>query len=1033
LICGAAAAQQPLPVPAVSVVPRNVPIPQIEQTLRSVLGGKIVPTAQGKYALNAGRNGVTRRCILDIDLQQNRLQISGDQTLCDQLVQLVQIIDQPAPVQGWERRFVPIQNAKSDAVTKLFELCKVPRRIEPLTQPRNFHPVKPANSPVNNPANSNVNPLLEFRPTETRRMNPLAPSSVVQLVDFEEPIPRGTPPGSLSRGGGPGEISPNLSLGGTTSGDSSAKPVEVVSDFRYQILPDLDVLVIDATGAEVARFTDMIRQIEELSKISEPQIEVIPLKHLNCVSLQLVLGQFYNDVLKAVQGAVRVQPMINPNAMLLVGWGKSMESMKHLIESLDKPIAAENSMLQVFRLKHASAQYAQTVLKSTFPNPAKDSAFMSRINVFAETRANIVIVQAAPNDLKDVERIIEELDVQKAAVKLQVKPFRLKHSLAPDLVKVLNDAVSAATGGTTDKKSPALELLVQDEKGRRLVESGIMSDVKISQDIRNNTIIVTAPDSCMPFIEELILQLDADAPTAEIKLFQILHGDASSIIEVLKSLIPAQLDGQPSPQLPGAAGEENLIPIRFAIETRSNCIIAAGSPGDLKIVEALLFSLDREDQQTRRQSVYELKSMKAENVAKAIDKYVESRRTIQKASPGVISQYQLIESEVIVVPEPSSNTLIISATPKYYDEIIALIKEIDKSPPQVVIRVLIGEVTLSDTNEYGLELGIQDSLLFNRSSFSADGTATPGWSFNKPGASLGNNIDNGALASAGNLGSQMLTNFATGSVGAETGFSGMVLSANSDSINIMLRALAEKSRLEILSCPQITAMNNQQAVIHVGQQVPRYQGVVTNGTTSQPIVKDEKVGLMLTVQPNISPEGTIVMTVMATKSKIGTDAEGVIIGSDNGTPVRSPKIDIINTATMVSASNNETVILGGLIQKEDQKLNRKVPLLGDIPLLGKLFSYDYNKCKRSELLIILTPRIVRDKNDMEQVKQMEAARMSWCLGNVAKVYGDIGVYNTVSETPYVGNVEVVNPEPVKIEMQEPTLAPPMPMPVLPGK
>jgi hypothetical protein len=220
--------------------------------------------------------------------------------------------------------------------------------------------------------------------------------------------------------------------------------------------------------------------------------------------------------------------------------------------------------------------------------------------------------------------------------------------------------------------------------------------------------------------------------------------------------------------------------------------------------------------------------------------------------------------------------------------------------------------------------------------------------------------------------------------------------------------LQETNKLEVLSRPQIMAMNNQQALVHVGQRVPRVKGTTTTNYNDKTIVEDEDVGLMLMVMPTISPEGNIVMQVTAQKSKISADSTAV--GFVNNQPVYSPAIDIINAQTMISASDNETVVLGGLISKETQHIHRKVPLLGDIPVLGKLFSYKYDKCKRSELLVILTPRIIRDKNDIEEVKQVEAARMNWCLRGVAELHGDIGTYSTVSEQPYIGDATIIMPE-----------------------
>jgi type II secretory pathway component GspD/PulD (secretin) len=246
----------------------------------------------------------------------------------------------------------------------------------------------------------------------------------------------------------------------------------------------------------------------------------------------------------------------------------------------------------------------------------------------------------------------------------------------------------------------------------------------------------------------------------------------------------------------------------------------------------------------------------------------------------------------------------------------------------------------------------------------------------------------------------------------------------------MIRALQETNRLEILSRPQIMAMNNQEAMIHVGQKVPRVGGVSLTNYGSQSNVTEEKVGLMLTVKPSISPEGNIVMMIVAEKSTVGTESDGVVVASTNDGVIRSPKINTISAMTMVSAADNETVVLGGLISTQNQELKRKVPLLADIPLVGKLFQYDYKKFSRSELLIILTPRIVKDKSDMEAVKQVEAARMHWCLSGVSKLHGDIGTYTVVDKELYVGDAPVMSPNVVREGDLKPLTSPQIPVPTL---
>jgi len=986
---------QPQPLPHVPLP--HIPLPQISldqsqpaagmlsltltrtspdnlvQILRQICGHRFVVQSQYQYAFSTNRENNPRQALLRIEPQANRVILTGDRQLSEQIHHLVTAIDQP-PQQGRGRELIPYQHVHPDVLIRAFDSFRVQR------------------------------PLARRIPNE-----PTSVFDTIRQVQFQ-----------VQEGGffDTGIADPSMLMqGGAAQGWQPGDPnaIGVIDDlFRYRIVPDLDVIIIEADGARLAQFTGMIRQLEELSKINRPKIEVISLKHVNNVSLGAIFTQdVYNLFFQTTQGQVRIIAMTSPNAMLLIGWGDSLERAKEIVTALDQPIAVENSRLHIFKLSHISAQQARNVLAGAFPAPppasplAPPSGFIARIQLFHEARSNTLIVQAAPNDLAEAKRILDEIDVPASAVRLQVKTFRLNNSLAPNLAETLRNAI---TGNTQDGKSPALELLIRSPEGQRIIQSGIMSDVAISTDPQNNVVIVRAPEACMEFIEELIKMLDIASPEAAIKIFQIENGDANSLVTMLTSLIPSNVEGTPGPQLPGSTEGEALIPIRFAVDRRTNSIVAAGSVGDLMIVEALLTSLDREDSLTREQTVYFLKNMKAENVAATVNEYIRSRRSIQQESPGVISPFQQIESEVIVVSDVESNSLIISATPRYYDEIIKLIEEIDRTPPQVVINVLIAEVMLSENKEWAAELGLQDPILFGRGG--------PGMNFNNISDPLGNS----AGTHPGSVASQMLTNF-PGAIGRAGG--GLVFSASSDYLDIMLRALHSNNRLEVLSSPQITTMNNQQAVLSVGQTVPRSRGTQTiNNVTSQNIV-DVDVNMMLTITPTISPEGTIVMAVVVVKDKVGGYVD--VAGQ------RMQSIDTSNLGTMISAANNQTVVLGGLITKEETRDIKKVPFLGDIPLLGKFFRHEADKTVRKELLVILTPRIVKSQEDMEHVKQLEMARMNWCLKNVVETHGDIGAYSVVSPRPYTGNIPVIMPGPVKMEELQPILAPTLPTPTLPKR
>lgn len=344
---------------------------------------------------------------------------------------------------------------------------------------------------------------------------------------------------------------------------------------------------------------------------------------------------------------------------------------------------------------------------------------------------------------------------------------------------------------------------------------------------------------------------------------------------------------------------------------------------------------------------------------------------------------------------------------------MALIEQLDIRPPMVMIQVLIAEVFMRNTDEFGIELGLQDGLLFDRSILSniqtisksiqtttsttqtqtiVSADTTPGFNFNSTGP-LGNSSAANATANANQVGGQGLSNFSVGRASnySDIGFGGLVLSASSESVSALLRALSECRRLEVLQRPQVMTLDNQPAFIQVGQKVPRIQSAEFRETAQINTTILENVGLVLKVIPRISPDGLVVMEIDAEKSEVGSDADGTPITVAQGQVIRSPRIDITLAQTTVSATSGQTVVLGGLLSKRKDESHRKVPLLGDIPIVGRLFRYDGVQTKKSELLIIMTPHIVRSESDADAIKQTEASRMSWCLGDVIKLHGDSGL------------------------------------------
>ena len=639
--------------------------------------------------------------------------------------------------------------------------------------------------------------------------------------------------------------------------------------------------------------------------------------------------------------------------------------------------------------------------------------------------------------------------------------FPLKHATATELAEVLRNAIQTQSttaapregqgGAATTAAAPrtsALEFTTIGLLTQETLKAGVLTGARVTADARANALVVTAPSDSMNLIAALIEQLDqAPDVIAELKVFTIANGDAVSLTEMLRTLFAAP-EGQQNAGA-GGVGEGGLVRVQFSYDERTNSIIAAGSKEDLAVVEAILLRLDQGDIRERETTVYRLKNAFAQNVADALNNWLTTRRAAEQEAEVTISPFEQIDREVIIVPELASNSLIVSATPRYYQQVKELIDQLDERPPMVMIQVLIAEVRLNDTDEFGVELGLQDSLLFDRSllgdlttidtsttSQTAGGATTttdtqtivnapgePGFNFNNSNQPLGNNLSTTALATAANVATQGLSNFSLGRVNNDLGFGGFVFSASSNSVSVLLRALQEKRRLEVLSRPQIMALDGQEGIVQVGQQVPR----VTSSSLTQfgqvNSIVYEPVGIILHVRPRISPDGLVVMQIEAVKSEVGSEAEGIPISiSAGGQILRAPRIDNTQAITTVSALTGQTVVLSGLLTTRKAEIHRNVPLISEIPLIGDLFRYDSSAEERRELLIILTPRIIYNKVDAEIVKQVESSRMSWILSDVIALNGESGLRSRCDQwdesdteavyPDYVPDCETFEPYPV---------------------
>ncbi|MDX1946340.1 MAG: secretin N-terminal domain-containing protein [Pirellulaceae bacterium] len=830
-----------------------------------------------------------------------------------------------------------------------------------------------------------------------------------------------------------------------------------IGNVRIEIIEGLDQIIVIGKKKDVDRVLKIIAEIEQQSQENRPAVEIYALKHVDGEALGALITTIYPDVFGARQGRVTVTPLLKPNALLLIGRAENLPPVIELIQKLDRP-TPPNSQVRVFNLKHMSSIDAERTVRSFFvvrPGVTNDPrlGLGTRVLVIADFRSNSLIVQAAPRDMLEVAKLIEQLDVETAASTQEVKVFKLKNALAEELAPVLQEAITGigapgqqqqqqqqAAGGAgtptpaqATRRATSLQLLRIDAGGQELLQSGILADMRITADSRGNSLIVIGPAKSMDLMRNLIEQLDElPATEAQIKVFTIINGDATALADMLQNLFGASQQGgggQGPAGLQSATGggDSALVPLRFSVDQRTNSIIASGTAGDLNVIYKILVRLDEGDIRQRVTTVYRLHNAPAADVALALNNLLTRQRDLNQAAPELVSPYEQIEREVIIEPEPVSNSLIVSATPRYFDEIRRVVTELDKRPPMVVIQVMIAEVTLQDTDQFGVELGLQDSLLFDR------GLASNRYLWN--GQPLGNDNSAASIAARNAVATQAITNFTLNRADPTLGFGGMVLQASSDSVNMLVRALQDSQRLQVISRPQVQTLDNQPAYVQVGAQVPRIQSSQITNFGTQNNTADIPVGIILQVTPRTSPDGMIVMEVAAEKSAVGPEATGIPISiTTDGQVIRSPQILITRAQTTVSARGGQTVILGGLITNDQQEYTRRVPYLADVPVLGRLFRFDSVLKKRTELLIILTPFIMQSDEDIDAMNLRESERMSWCIGDVVNIHGEVGfggssAYNTQSSPLIFPDLNPSGPEPTPAPPAG--SLPPQPLPMVP--
>lgn len=714
-----------------------------------------------------------------------------------------------------------------------------------------------------------------------------------------------------------------------------------------------------ATGYTIVKDADMEARVTIISQ------KDIPVDQAFSVLNSILAIKGYATIIS--DRIVKVVPLENAkqeNMEIRVGTDPSEIEPTETIVTQIMPLVSTNAAQIVKDLKELMPEYGAMV---------------------SHTQSNTLIITATSSNIKRFAQIVQELDIPLSDM-IKVEVFIIKYREAETLAKVLEDLFKKPTGtSATDQANQERNAFLQRFRGRGGRGGGpggddnnasadsqpagdsealqIRSNVTIVADEDTNTILVSASQDNIDLVRELIEKLDTElTDLPETRIFPLEHADAVEISENLENVFEDSSSSrsnqtfgfgfgrggrgpQQQAQSTQSSGEGSILglpEINVVADERTNSVIVTTTSQQMSSVALLIEQLDQdvaEFEETTR--VFELENAEADNIAQVLSELFETSTFEQQRgrSTGVSSRggamgtaadtletARGLTGNVKIVPEETTNSLIVTTYLRNFEKLEEIIKILDVMLPQVLIEVKIVEVTLDDDTKFGVE-----------------------WMWEKSIAAGGKSYDN----------------IGTTAFGLADEIFGLKYSILGNTLETLLMALEKNTKVNILSTPRILTLDNREAVINISQEVPYLestQETASGGVLTSYDFKD--VGVILTVTPRINKSETVTLDV---NQQINSLIEFTLFNA--------PVIAKREATASVTVKDSQTMIIGGIIEDNKTETINKIPILGSIPFIGKLFQRQETKSEKTELMVFITPHIVRTPEEGEKLTQEQQAEL----------------------------------------------------------
>jgi general secretion pathway protein D len=528
-----------------------------------------------------------------------------------------------------------------------------------------------------------------------------------------------------------------------------------------------------------------------------------------------------------------------------------------------------------------------------------------------------------------------------------------------DAIKIIPSALARQSGLEIREGKEAKDVTPEDrmitqiiplehasaDEVRNLLASSVSKEGMIISYKPTNHLVITDRASNIYRLLKIIEQIDVQIVEEKITVFPLEYASAKALADKLSQLMAVDQRQAPPGRPPAPVAVQRVI--KIIPEERTNSLIVLANEQDTQEVRKLISRLDTEAPKGKSQlHVRYLEHARAEELAKVLNAIVTGKAKTA-APPGRPAQAGAQPEEASITADKATNSLVITASPQEFKELEEVIVKLDMIRSQVLVEALIAEVSMEKSLQIGVDWRIMDQPV------------------------------EGSIRGFGGSDFGQISGVQTGTLPSSTGDTGLLLGVAKGFITIggvqvpnigmLVRAFQKDTDANVLSTPHLLTMDNEKAKIIVADNVPLLKsdlttplGVSTAAVSNVSVSRTyeyKDIGIQLEITPHIS-KGSMV------RLEISTEVSNILaIDPANPGFVTTRKRQ---ATTTVAVDNGQIIVIGGLIRDESSETTKKVPCVGNIPVLGWLFKNFAGTDTKTNLMIFISPQIIRTAEDLEK-------------------------------------------------------------------